>query len=145
MFENFDIRFWASNGITTSPRKANVVARPQRSGISKAKLLIPALAATALSLNLVNAEAAAQTRSLVYGSMFGAHWHAQESAPRESISPALGFEQQSKELFSGLAAGKLPSFSPEILSEARMAAKRKIDRAPDWAVGLAAKVSQLKD
>jgi hypothetical protein len=148
MFENFDLRFWASNGITTTPRKTPAVARPQRSGMSKARLLIPALAAASLSLQMVNAEAAAQTKSFVYGATVNTKWDAQESRPVEPL--VLSFEQQSKALFSSLASGKLPSFSPELLSEARMAAKRKAEtpsgsNAPDWAARLAAKVSQLKD
>jgi hypothetical protein len=150
MFENFDIRFWASNGITTTPRKTPAIARPQRSGSSKARLLMPALAAASLSLQIVSAEAAAQTKSFVYGAGFSAQWNAQESRPAEPTVQHLSFEQQSKALFSGLASGKLPSFSAELLSEARIAAKHKVEQpsgsnAPDWAVALAARVSQLKD
>jgi hypothetical protein len=150
MFANFDVRFWATDGIVSKLRSQETSGRPPRLRKSwRGRIMFPAAAAAAaMSFQISNADVAVQTTVIVpqvARASMGA-----DVAGDDANAFSNFFEEKSKELMTGLQSGKLPNISADTLSAAREASKRQVSlgsttKAPQWIIDLAAKANLIKD
>jgi hypothetical protein len=153
MFANFDIRFWATDGIVSKLRnqeRTSNLNRPRKSW--KGHITLPAVAAVAaMSFQVSNAEVAIQTSVIRQIARTGPIVDVERDVAGDNANALSNFfEEKSKELMAGLQSGKLPHISADTLSAAREASKRHVSlgsvtEVPEWIIDLATKANLTKD